>query len=186
MLGSGGTSMTGEPTTPAASGSDSGWRGPSAEAPPPGVRQPGKWRVIVPIVIIVAFLAIVLWAVRDNQSADDLAAGTCFDIPTATEVSTVTRHDCTEAHDAEVFHNVEYSGDASSYPISLTFDGFASDTCTPVFATYVGEALEDSDLTFGYFYPTRDSWNDGDRTVTCYAFRVDEAKLTQSVRASAS
>jgi hypothetical protein len=146
------------------------------------VKQAGKWRIAIPLVIIGGFLAFVLWSVRDNQSADDLANGTCFDVPTETTVSTVTKRECTEAHDAEVFHNVEYVSDSTTYPITLTMDRFVTDTCGPVFETYVGEALEVSDLTIGYFYPSFDGWGDGDRTVTCYAGRVDGAKLSQSVK----
>lgn len=161
---------------------------PAVAAPPPMVpatpaRQPGKWRVAIPLLVIGGFLAFVLWSVRDNQSADDLANGTCFDVPTETTVSTVTKRACTEAHDAEVFHNAEYDGGSTTYPISLSMDRFVTETCGPMFATYVGEDLEDSDLTIGYFYPSFDGWGDGDRTVTCYAGRADGAKLSQSVKA---
>ena len=156
---------------------------PTADPQPPA-KQPGKWRVAIPLVIIGGFLAFVLWSVRDNQSADDLANGTCFDVPTETTVSTVTKRACTEAHDAEVFHNVEFDGDSTTYPISLTMDRFVTETCGPAFEAYVGEPFEDSDLSIGYFYPSFDGWGDGDRTVTCYAQRVDDAKLTQSVKAA--
>ena len=155
---------------------------PPPPAPPAPAKQPGKWRVAIPLLLIGGFLAFVLWSVRDNQSADDLAVGTCFDVPTQTSVSTVTKHECTVAHDAEVFHNTEFTGDSTSYPISLTMDRFVTETCGPVFATYTGDELDESDLTIGYFYPSRDGWDDGDRTVTCYAQRSDEAKLTQSVK----
>ena len=155
---------------------------PPQPAPPEPAKQPGKWRVAIPLVIIGGFLAFVLWSVRDNQSADDLANGTCFDVPTETTVSTVTKRACTEAHDAEVFHNVEYVSESTTYPITLTMDRFVTETCGPVFETYVGEALQGSDLTIGYFYPSFDGWGDGDRTVTCYAGRIDGAKLSQSVK----
>lgn len=180
--------MTDETTTPPAPLAPDDAQGyPPAPpiAPPAPAKQPGKWRVAIPLLIIVGFLGVVLYMTRDNQSADDLAAGTCFDIPTTSSVSTVTKHACTEAHDAEVFHNAEYP-ENGNYPITLSFSSFASDTCTPVFATYVGEAFEDNeDLEIGFFYPTSDSWADNDRTVTCYAYRIDETKLTQSVQASA-
>jgi hypothetical protein len=155
---------------------------PPAVEPPAPVKQPGKWRVAIPFLVIGGFLAFVLWSVRDNQSADDLAVGTCFDVPTETTISTVTKRACTETHDAEVFHNVEYASDSDTYPISLSMDSFVTDTCGPIFEAYVGETFEDSDLTIGYFYPSFDGWDDGDRTVTCYARNVDETKLTQSVK----
>lgn len=153
-------------------------------APPPAPAKPAsKWRVAIPLVIIGGFLAVVLWAVKDNEFADDLAIGTCFDVPTQTSISTVTKHACTEAHDAEVFHIGEMTGESGSYPISLTVDRFVTENCEPTFITYVGEAAAAGDLTFGYFYPSRDGWEDGERSVTCYALRLDEAKLTQSVKA---
>jgi hypothetical protein len=172
--------MTDEMTTPPTADA------PATAPPPAPAKQPGKWRVVIPLVVIFGFLGVVLWAVRDNQSADDLAIGTCFDVPTGSSISTVTKHACTEAHDAEVFHNATYP-DNGSYPITLTFSRYATDTCGPVFGTYVGEPFEDNeDLDVGFFYPTSDSWASGDRTVTCYVHRSDDAKLTKSVKGSAS
>jgi hypothetical protein len=153
--------------------------------PPVAAKPPSKLRVAIPLIVILGFLGFVLWSTRDNQSADDLAVGTCFDVPTSASVSTVTKHACTEAHDAEVFHNAEYPNQ-DTYPITLSFRNFASDTCSPVFATYIGEAPDvNGDLDFGIFYPTSDTWSSGDRTVTCYAYRIDEAKLTKSVKGPA-
>jgi len=160
---------------------------PPAGTPPPTTpaSRSDKLRLFLILGGIVAFLAIVLWVVRDNQSAADLAVGQCFDVPAGSaDVSTVTRHECTAAHDAEVFHVADYTG--ATYPISLTLDSFIDDTCVPAFATYVGEDFDSNeDLTIGYFYPNRSGWDGGDRTVTCYVVREDEAKLTQSVKSSA-
>jgi len=160
---------------------------PTTPIPPPvAEKQPSKSPLFLILGGIAVFLAVVLWAVRDNQSAADLAIGTCFDQPASTaDISTVTKHACTEAHDAEVFHVAEYTG--STYPISLSLDSFIDTACVPVFATYVGETFDESvDLTIGYFYPNREGWDSGDRTVTCYAIRADEAKLTQSVKVAAA
>lgn len=161
---------------------------PLAPEPAPAAaaaKPPSKLRILLPLIVIGGFLGAVLWFTKDAQNADDLAIGICFDVPTQSSVSTVTKHPCTEAHDAEVFHNVEYPNQ-DSYPISLTFRSFASDACTPAFATYVGQAFEDNpDLDVGFFYPSSDSWGSGDRTVTCYAYRIDRAKLNASVKGSA-
>src|SRR5215203_4365292 len=70
-------------------------------------------------------------------------------------------------------------------PISLALDRYLDGACVPAFATYTGEDFDTSeDLTIGYFYPSRDGWDSGDRTVTCYIVRSDEAKLTESVKAA--
>ena len=164
-----------------------------ADIPPPPVETPAapaakrsdKLRLALILGGIVAFLAIVLFLVRDNQSAGDLAVGTCFDEPAGdADISTVTRQECIEAHDAEVFHVGEYT-EGSDYPISLALDRYLDGACVPAFATYTGEDFDTSeDLTIGYFYPSRDGWDSGDRTVTCYIVRSDEAKLTESVKAA--
>jgi hypothetical protein len=136
---------------------------------------------------MVVFLAVVLWLVRDNQSVGDLTVGTCFDVPErSSDISTVTRHACTEAHDAEVFLVADYT-EGSTYPISLSLERFIDSACVPAFATYVGEDFDTSeDLNIGYFYPSRDGWDRGDRAITCYAVRADGAKLTVTVKDSAA
>jgi hypothetical protein len=165
---------------------------PPPAAPPPGAAprpatRSDKLRLVLILGGIGAFLAFVLWSTRDNQAADDLTAGTCFDVPAEeTNISTVTRRDCTAAHDAEVFLVTENTT-ATSYPISLSLDSFIDEACVPVFATYVGETFDESeDYTIGYFYPNREAWDSGDRTFTCYVVRVDEAKMTQPVNSAGS
>lgn len=175
--------MTDTPPPSQPSQADPGTTAPARPAP---ASRADKVRLFLIIGGIVVFLGVVLWAVRDNQSADDLAVGTCFDVPGRdTGISTVTRHDCTEAHDAEVIHVAEYTG--PNYPIALTLDSFIDDTCVPAFATYIGEEFETSEeLAMGYFHPSRDGWDGGDRTVTCYVVREDKAKLTESLKVAGS
>ena len=154
---------------------------PPAAAPP----QASRRRTYIVIAVIVVFLGIVLFAVRDNQSAKDLAIGTCFDRPSGSTITTVVKHACTEAHDAEVFHVAEYTP-AGSYPGNVAFDAYIDGACSPVFESYVGESVDASaDLTYGWYSPTEEGWNNGIHKFTCYAARKDEAKLTQSVKNSA-
>jgi len=156
----------------------------SPEVAPPAKKSGGRGAIII-IGVIVAFLAIVLYAVKDNLSAGDLKVGDCFNTPSGSTVQTVEHHPCTESHTAEVIHVVEYTGDTSSYPISLTFSSFAEAACKPVFQTYTGRDFDlETELTIGYFYPSRDGWSGGDRTVTCYVTRVDDNPMTKSVKSS--
>lgn len=155
---------------------------PPVSPPPVPAPQAGKLRPIIAVGVLVVLLGGILWAVKDNTAADDLAAGDCFNVPTSSSVSTVAKHACTESHDAEVFHVVEYDG-GTTYPISLTLESYIDTTCVPAFATYVGADLDTRlDLAIGYFYPSRDGWDDGDRTITCYIANDDESKLTKSVK----
>ena len=157
---------------------------PAAPVPPAAeAKPPSKVRTYITFGVIAVIVAVLAFFISRNQSAGDLAIGQCFDEPTRdTGITTVVKHDCTQAHDAEVFHVVEYTG-GDAYPISLSIDSFIDDTCVPVFATYVGQAFDSAtDFDLGYFYPDREAWDDGDRTFTCYISRVDGAKLTQSVK----
>jgi hypothetical protein len=151
--------------------------------PPPPAKPASRLRTFLVFGVIAVFLGVVLYVVRNNVSADDLAIGQCFNVPDRSEdISTVEKFECTEAHDAEVFHIAEMTGD--SYPITLAFRNFVDESCIPAFATYVGRTYEDAEeLDVGFFYPNGDGWDSGDRTVTCYIVRVDEAPMTQSVKA---
>ena len=144
--------------------------------------KPGGRRAVVIVVALVAFLGIVLFAVRNNVSADDLAVGDCLNLPNGTSVQTVEKQPCTEGHAAEVFFVGEYS-EGTSYPISLALDRYVESMCVPAFEAFAGRAMDDDPaLAIGYFYPSRDGWNSGDRTITCYVTRPDEAPMTQSLR----
>lgn len=167
---------------------------PAPEAPPPFTeppttppgRKPGSMRPVLVVGVIVAFLAIVLFAVKDNAAADDLKVGDCFDIPTATTVKTVTHHPCTEPHTAEVFHVVEFTGSDMSTPLTFVISSFVDTACGPAFTAYVGADLDSvPDLTTGYFYPSIEGWQSGDRTITCYVTKADEGPITTSLKGSA-
>ncbi|HEX5014806.1 MAG TPA: septum formation family protein [Candidatus Limnocylindrales bacterium] len=161
---------------------------PPYDGPPPVAPQPpappakaGRGRTILVIGAIVVFLGVVLFLVRNNVNADDLKVGDCFNIPNGTTISTVEKQPCTETHNAEVIFIGEYTGD--SYPISLSLDSYLQDNCIPAFETYVGRPIDsEPELALAYFYPTRDGWDGGDRTITCYISQPDEGPMTESLK----
>jgi hypothetical protein len=156
------------------------WQPPDAATAAPE-KKAGRGRTILIIAVIAVFLGGVLYIVRNNASADDLKVGECFDVPNQTTIETVEKHPCNESHGAEVIFVGEYSGD--TYPISLTLDSYIEQSCVPAFESYVGKDIDSQEaLSIGYFYPSQDSWNSGDRTVTCYIVNTDESPMTQSVK----
>lgn len=175
--------MTDQPIPPAA---------PSI-APPPSPApalasgaKPGGRRAAIIVGVLVVFLAVVLYMVKDNGAAQDLKVGDCFDIPTTDTVKTVVHHACTEAHTAEVFHVAEFTGSDMQTPLTFVIDGFVTTTCGPAFTTYIGKAADAvPDLSVGYFYPSVDGWQHGDRTITCYVSKTDESSLSASLKGSA-
>jgi Septum formation len=158
---------------------------PTPEPPASGAAaaRPGRGRTIIVIGLIVAFLAIVLFVVRNNVSADDLAVGDCFNLPNGSTIKTVEKHPCNESHNAEVIFVGEYTG--ATYPISLSLDSYIEDSCLPAFESYVGRAIDSQpELSLGYFHPTQDGWDSGDRTISCYISQPDESPMTESLKAS--
>jgi Septum formation len=118
--------------------------------------------------------------------ADELRVGDCFEEPAVEVVDNVQHHPCGENHDSEVVFVGEHPAAKGAAPLSdAVFRDWIGTKCLPAFASYTGVDLMSQEvLDLGYFVPTNEGWDDGDRTVICYAVRVDGAQMTQSVRAN--
>ncbi len=198
----------GAPSAPASPPPADTWGAPSA--PAPGGAPAGGWAPGTPltpssrpraaskvrsIIIIVVVLAVIVGAVAINlfgaKPVGDLKVGDCFDVPTlASESDTVEdvqHHPCDQSHTGEVIFVGDFTGGTSLYPGVSDFDTFVGNSCGPAFESYVGTSLDsDADLSIGYFYPLEDGWSNGDRSVTCYATRTDDAPMTKTVKGSGS
>lgn len=138
--------------------------------------------------ILIAVVIAIAVAVRVflPTDANSLQVGQCFDPPTTEgEVSGVDDGPCTDAHGAEVFFVGDYSPSTDTYPIDLAFENFIGSTCKPAFNSYTGLEFDtDATYDFGWLTPTRDGWSRGDRKVICYAYRIDKAPMSQSIKKS--
>jgi hypothetical protein len=159
---------------------------PSGAEPPLPPLKPGRWRPLAVVALLLAFLVVVLFTVKDNTAPIDLKVGDCFDIPTSTSVQTVTHHPCSEPHTAEVFLVANYSGSPMDTPLILLVEDFVTATCDPAFMTYVGKALRDVPyLSIGYIYPNADAWQRGQHAITCYVAKTDQTSISTSLKGSA-
>lgn len=141
------------------------------------------------LIIVVVVVGFILFRDRLPGTAADLQVSECFDQPAeSAEISDVQRQPCNEAHDAEVFLVVDHpAASGEIYPISLTLNDFLDEQCKPAFNSYTGLDYDsEPDLAYGALVPSRTSWNDGDRAVSCYIVRTDNAKMTGSLRAATS
>jgi hypothetical protein len=96
--------------------------------------------------------------------------------------SHVQHHPCSDPHHGEVFFvgNYEPSG---AYPTDEAFESFIVPRCTAAFKEYTGlDIATAQDLDFSAFYPTAKGWGSGDRKVICYAVKVGDSNLTQSIK----
>lgn len=161
---------------------------PPPPPPPAPAKQPSKLRTYLSIGVLLVIVGGVLYAIRNNQDANDVKAGTCFDFPSATDddFSTVETKQCTEAHDAEAILVANYT-DGDAFPISLSINRFFEEKCVPAAEAYVGLPFDSIlDVEINLFGPTREAWDDGKRQFTCYAESGDGTKLTKSVKGGAA
>ncbi|MEV1063257.1 DUF4190 domain-containing protein [Streptomyces sp. NPDC050263] len=121
-----------------------------------------------------------------GNSSFSLAKGDCFDVPGKTfdeDVYDVDKVPCSGEHDAEVFASVPLTG--SDYPGDGHVTDVADDKCYDLHDTYAMDpwALTD-EVDVYYLTPTSESWEWGDREITCVFASADEkGTLTGSLRA---
>jgi hypothetical protein len=119
--------------------------------------------------------------------ASDLKVGECFDVPTsATTVEDVQHHPCTEAHVGEVFFvGTLPVADKAPYPNDTAFGVAVAGVCDRAFDAYTGLTfVTDRTWTYGYFVPLSKDWATGDRSLSCYAARIDERPTNASIKKS--
>jgi len=116
--------------------------------------------------VAAAVVAIAIMA-KDNVIATDLKAGDCItEVPTSTRVLTVPTVDCNQPHGGEVYTVLTMpDGD---YPGASAIDEWQN-KCPEELQTFSPEAMEDDSVGVFVLYPTQETWDQGDRAVTCIA-----------------
>jgi hypothetical protein len=117
--------------------------------------------------------------------ASDLKVGECFDVPTSAQtVEDVQHHPCTQAHIGEVFFVGKLAvADKAPYPNDTALGTAVALVCDRAFDAYTGLTfVTDRTWTYGYFVPLSKDWATGDRSLICYAARVDEQPTSTSIK----
>jgi Septum formation len=140
-------------------------------------------------IAVIGAIALGAFIFRDRLSgnAAELALGDCFDVPPGeTDISDVQHHPCTEAHTGEVFAVLTHTAaKGEAPPARESLFTFLTTQCGTAFTSYTGLNVETQEvLDYGAFYPSDKDWNDGDRRITCYAYRIDEGPMSTSVKKS--
>lgn len=161
-------------------------------------------RVAAPVLLAVALVGIsgcgildqaAEPAVRDETSGEitesseadvfSLKVGDCLNQQAsedAEEVSSVPTVPCAEPHDSEAYAATdmadgEYPGDQAVMDQADTF-------CYDEFATFVGLSYDESELDLASFFPTPESWEEGDREIMCFVSSPD-GQVTGTLAAAA-
>jgi hypothetical protein len=119
----------------------------------------------------------------DTTDVFTIKVGDCLnDGGTTGEVSEVPLIDCAEPHDSEAFASIMM--DDGDFPGDTAVSDQAIADCTTEFNTFVGLDYQESTLDFAYYYPTEESWANGDREILCLI--VDPAgQVTGSLEGAA-
>lgn len=127
----------------------------------------------------------------DDSGAEDEGGGATVDADPGEggdgevlEETTVV--DCELPHDAEVFAVVR-QGDAddAEFPGEDALRDQADEECFSRFEDFVGIAYEESVLDIATLWPTEGAWEDGDRTITCVVFHVENDDLEGTMEGAA-
>ncbi len=145
--------------------------GPGQFSAPPKNSSALKW-ILLAVVVLVA-LAVAAGAVfylardRGATEASQVRSGDCLaDIPDSSRVLYVKAVSCDQPHKGEVFAVLPLpDGDFPGEAAVVKY----TDKCAPALTEYAPNATEGSDIQLFVLYPTADSWQRGDRTVTCIA-----------------
>ena len=87
---------------------------------------------------------------------------------------------CTVLHDAEIFSSRVLSG--TYFPGDDMFGGELSEFCADDYQTYTGVEYLDSPHLIYPLYPTQESWDQGEKEITCAVGMENGEKLGASVR----
>ena len=124
--------------------------------------------VIAALVIgIIGVVVLYLAFGQGTVTATDVEMGDCLsEIPGDTKVLTVKTIDCAEPHAGEVFAVLQMPG--GDFPGQSAIDTYA-DKCSPALAGYSPSSMTDDSVQLYVLYPTAETWDQGDRAVTCIA-----------------
>jgi Domain of unknown function (DUF4328)/Septum formation/zinc-ribbon domain len=106
------------------------------------------------------------------------AVGTCFNENLANPIE-IEVTDCELAHDAQFYALLTYDA-SEDYPGDSPLAGWAGDHCFLEFGEATGEEYYSSELDFWYFFPSQQTWDEGDRTVQCYLVKYTGLRIIGS------
>ncbi|AJT43108.1 hypothetical protein UM93_12320 [Psychromicrobium lacuslunae] len=115
-----------------------------------------------------------------TSDAFQIKVGDCLQDPGTTSVEKVVTLPCSKPHDYEAFDRTEMKD--SDYPGETAATDQAEAYCKPAFTKFVGISIDDSTLNMTYFYPTAESWKQGDREILCLVTGKKGEKTTGSLK----
>lgn len=113
--------------------------------------------------------------IEGKQDVFSLKTGDCFNDEAAAseQIESVKMPACTEEHDNEVYGTYNLTdADFPSYDSAAILDD-AEAGCGAQFEGFVGAPIDQTSLDYGYYYPSPESWENGDREILCLAYDLN-------------
>ena len=127
-----------------------------------GLVLSGLW-----VVLLVVGISVYFAIGRGTVTATDVKVGDCLKaIPGSTRVKTVDTVGCDKAHAGEVFAVLLMPD--GNFPGQSAIEEYQN-KCEPALASYAPDAITDNSVQLYVLYPTSETWEQGDRAVTCIA-----------------
>jgi Septum formation len=144
---------------------------PGYGGPPP--KKKTRWGLIIGLVagvlalLVIGAIVLVVFIAKDTVTATNVKVGDCFaEIPDSARVLTIKTVDCEQSHAGEVYAVLTMpEGD---FPGEAAIEEYQT-KCEPELAAYSPDAIADDSIQMYVLYPTAETWEQGDRAVTCVA-----------------
>jgi hypothetical protein len=118
----------------------------------------------------------------ENDDADvfSIKVGDCLNDATASgTVTTAPIVPCSKPHDSEAYKSITMKD--GDFPGEDAVKTQADQGCGDAFSDFVGISYDDSKLSISYYFPTSDSWANGDREILCTIYD-DGVKTSGSLK----
>lgn len=122
-------------------------------------------------------------AVGAIVAVDSLSVGSCIaPIGDDTDVEFIRVLDCDSPHPYQVAGQVlRAEGASAAFPGDRELERTAHQDCRDSYAAYVGIPYSGEEFAIDTIVPSRGSWRDGDRAITCLVTGLGGSDLTRSV-----
>lgn len=120
-----------------------------------------------------------------NGDADvfSIKVGDCLNDASSTgTVTTAPIVPCSQPHDSEAYKSIKMADGA--FPGETAVKSQADQGCATAFPDFIGVSYDDSSLKISYYFPTSDSWKNGDREILCTVYD-DGVKTTGTLKGAA-
>ncbi|NNF55839.1 MAG: hypothetical protein HKN03_15535 [Acidimicrobiales bacterium] len=131
------------------------------------------------IVAVLGIAGVGAYTSRNDVSVDKIEVGQCLVEPAEGLLTSVTKIDCNEPHEMEVYAvvNLEQTAD-EAWPGASAVEERAISMCLDRVEAFIGEDFMASPYDITYITPVQEGWAEGDNEGICAVVNFDGTPLT--------